>query len=776
MHQEIKEYVQTLPHFGMLPPAEQDRLAENAIPKTLSAGMLLAEQGKTPIQHIYLIKQGQISLHKEQAGDTQLVGYIKSGEVFGGITLLMNGGVSLRTVRVDQETESYLIPKEIFLDLSARYKPFYDYFVENFSKHIFDPSLDALIASGQAKYFLSEVAPFSFLPDEELDRVVPHLSLVFQAKGTVLFSQGTTRLGYLYILQRGSAERYYERDGKKTIHEILSEGDIYGGISMLVNDGMSVRTLEVIEDSYFYLLPKSIFMKLCAEFPEFSEFFTDTFGKRMLDKSYSAIIARSTAPPEEDLQLFQQAVGQLYNAAPVFGTPDMTIKEAAQRMRLEKSTYIIIPESKRHAAGIITDSDLAFKVIASGYDIQRKAVEVMSTPLRTISDQAMVFEALMSMMQSDIKHLAVTNAESRLVGILSHRELVLSQGQSPLFLLRNISRAENLEEIIKQQRRLPDLVKNLISSGAEARHVNRLISTVSDTILKKILGFVLQEMGPPPCTFAFMVMGSEGRGEQTLKTDQDNAIVFEDGDDERIAEVRPYFLTLGKKVCQMLDSAGYSLCKGDVMAQNPQWCQPLAQWKAYFLKWIHAAQAEDLLQASIFFDFSYGYGDRQLIDELRRHLHDAIGRWSGFLRYMTENALHFKPPLGFFGGFVVESKGEHRNAFDIKSAMMPIVDFARIYALKHGIEATSTLERLQQLHRQEVLTQEEYEELQKAYSFLMQLRFGRQVTAVIDQKVPPDNFINPKRLTRIEQTMLKEIFKRIEKFQAKMNFDFVGIA
>ena len=142
---------------------------------------------------------------------------------------------------------------------------------------------------------------------------------------------------------------------------------------------------------------------------------------------------------------------------------------------------------------------------------------------------------------------------------------------------------------------------------------------------------------------------------------------------------------------------------------------------------------------------------------------------------MTENALHFKPPLGFFGNFVVESKGEHRNALDIKSAMMPIVDFARIYALKNGVEATNTLERLDQLRLKNVLTQEEFEELQKAYSFLMQLRFVRQVGAVMDQKGAPDNFINPKRLTRIEQTMLKEIFKRIEKFQSKLNFEFIGI-
>lgn len=776
MHRETKDYLRSLPHFGMLPLAEQDRLADNAVTNDFKPGILIAEQGKTPIDHIYVIKEGQFSLHKEQEGRAELVGYIKKNEVFGGITLLMNGGVSLRTVRVDQDTQAHLIPKEIFLELAAQYKPFYDYFVQNFSKHIFDPSLDALITSGQAKRFLSEVAPFAFLPDEELDRTVQMLSFVFQSKGTVLFRQGSTRMGYIYVLQRGNAERYYVRDGDKTMREILAEGDIYGGISMLVNDGISVRTLEVIEDSYFYILPKATFMQLCRDYQEFSEYFTDTFGKRMLDKSYAAIIARSTAASEDALQLFQQSVSQIYNSAPVFGSADMTIREAAQRMRLEKSTYIIIPESRRHAAGIITDSDMAFKVIASGYDIDRSAVEIMSTPLRTISDRAMVFEALMAMMQSDIKHLAVTDVKDQLTGVLSHREMVLAQGQSPLFMLRHISRAETLEEIIRQQRQLPGLVKNLIRSGAEARHVNRLISTVSDNVMKKILGFALQEMGPPPCAFAFMVMGSEGRGEQTLKTDQDNAIVFADGDENHLAEVRPYFLKLGQNVCDMLDQAGYAYCKGDVMAKNPQWCQPLEQWKAYFLKWIHAAQSEDLLQASIFFDFSYGYGDRQLVDDLRRHLVDAIARWSGFLRYMTENALHFKPPLGFFGGFVVESKGEHRNAFDIKSAMMPIVDFARVYALKNGIEATGTLERLEQLYHHEILTQEEYEELQKAYSFLMQLRFGRQVTAMIDQKAPPDNFINPKRLTRIEQTMLKEIFKRIEKFQAKMNFDFVGIA
>ncbi len=590
----------------------------------------------------------------------------------------------------------------------------------------------------------------------------------------MIFRQGVTPVGYLYILQSGRAERYFDREGRKTMQDILSSGDIYGGISILVNDGVAVRTLEVIEESSFYILPKKLFAALCHDYEEFSEFFTDTFGKRMLDKSYAAIIAR-TAVTFENMQLFHQSVGRLQNAAPVLGTAEMTIQAAARKMREEKSTYIIVPASGSHSAGILTDSDLAYKVIASGYDAQRKAVEIMSSPLHTIDENAMAFEALMKMMQYDIKHLVVTSPQEDMVGMLSHRELVSAQGQSPIFLLQNLSRAETMDEIVLQQRRLPHVVKGLISNGAEAAHLNRFVTTVSDAVLKKVAGFVLQEFGPPPVAFAFMIMGSEGRGEQTLKTDQDNAIIFEDVAEYEMADVRDYFLKMGWRLCDLLDSAGYNLCRGDVMARNPRWCQPLSVWKDYFYQWIHAAQPEDLLQASIFFDFKGGYGDMRLIEHLQHYLHSTIEGWSGFLRHMTENALHFKPPLGFFRNFVVESKGDHRNALDIKSAMMPIVDFARIYALKNGVEATNTLERLDQLRLKNVLTQEEFEELQKAYSFLMQLRFVRQVGAVMDQKSAPDNFINPKRLTRIEQTMLKEIFKRIEKFQSKLNFEFIGI-
>ena len=211
------------------------------------------------------------------------------------------------------------------------------------------------------------------------------------------------------------------------------------------------------------------------------------------------------------------------------------------------------------------------------------------------------------------------------------------------------------------------------------------------------------------------------------------------------------------------------------MAKNPQWCQPLSRWKKYFSEWIHTAEPEALLQASIFFDFRGAFGDMSLVEELRKYLFASLDGWPGFFRHMAENALYFTPPIGFFRNFLVESKGEHRDTFNIKAAMQPVVDYARIYALKYKIDETNTFERINQLLNMEKISLQEHNELETAYSYLMQQRFATQVKSAMEENGKPDNYVNPKHLSRIEQTMLKEIFKRIEKFQGKLSFDFTGM-
>ncbi len=628
---------------------------------------------------------------------------------------------------------------------------------------------------GRAIRFLSGVVPFSSLPEKELEEIAAHLYTVHYPKNTVLFFQGRSKVDNLYIIQKGAAERYYEENDRKTLYLRLSEKDMYGGISMLLNKGIAVRTLKTSEDLYLYVLPKKIFLDICVRYESFSEFFTDTFGKRMLDRSYAEIFAKNIKPKEESLQFFNQPVSSIFSRTRAYCNTDLPIRKAAVLMNQNRCSAILIKKPDGEFVGIVTDTDLRTKVIATGYDIEKPVSEIMSSPLTTISAQTLIVEALLTMMQTNIKHLAVTDSDEKVIGVVTNRDLLIAQGQSPLLLIRNISSADSVEEIIDIHKQLPELIQNLISSGAKAKNVTMLITTISDAILDKLIRFAINESGAPPVRFVFMILGSEGRKEQTLKTDQDNAIIFEDVPEESLQRVQGYFIRFGEKVCKWLDQAGYAFCKGDVMAKNPRWCQPLSVWKEYFSTWIHAAKPEDLLQSSIFFDFRGGYGDKDLIDQLRKYLFASLGGWPGFFRHLTENALHFKPPIGFFRNFVVESKGEHRDSFDIKNAMMPIVDFARIYALKNRIEETNTQERLNRLYLRKILSWQDYNEIEQAYSFLMQMRFMRQVTSVIEENEKPDNYINPKKLSRIEQTMLKEIFKRIEKFQSKLSFEFTGL-
>ncbi len=630
-----------------------------------------------------------------------------------------------------------------------------------------------VFGQNQVLRFISSIIPFSFLPETELEKIALDFSLVFHPKDTVVFTQGISRIEALHIIQKGATERYYVENNQVTLSSPMCEGDMFGGISMLLNNSISIRSLKTTEDTYFYLLPKERFHEICHKYVQFTEYFTDTFGKRMLDRYYASIVAKAIQPADDSLQLLSQQVKNVYHKNLVFCDSEMSIQSSAELMSSHKCSSILVQSGNKDFVGIVTDNDLRQKVIAQGLDIKKPVKLIMSSPLKTISSQALIVEALTDMMQENVKHLGVTDSEDKVIGIITNKDILTAQGQSPLFLIREISLADSIEDLKHQHDLLPGVIQSLISNGAKPRNITHLVTTISDRILKKIIEFAIEKEGDPPCAFAFMVMGSEGRKEQTLKTDQDNAIIFEDGEGTT-GKRQEYFLKLGETICTWLDKVGYDFCKGDIMAKNPRWCQPLSIWKSYFLSWIRIAEPDDLLRSSIFFDFRYGYGKTELVNELRNYLFSNISEWFGFLRYMADNAQHFKPPIGFFRNFIVESKGEHRDSLDIKKVMMPILDIARIYALKYGLTETNTQERLYQLYLKKKLSWTTYNELEHAYSFLMQLRLAKQINAIIVEKKRPNNYINPKKLTKIEQTMLKEIFSRIANMQKEISYEFTG--
>ncbi|MBF0112338.1 MAG: cyclic nucleotide-binding domain-containing protein [Desulfamplus sp.] len=759
-----------IPPFSSLSKNEIHKIAKHAALKFYPKDTIICQQERTKLEFIYIIQSGEIEIYYEDKDNKIQINFLKEGEILGAISLLMNSGISVRTAKVLIDAMVYTIPVEIFQEICKKYGFFYNYFEDIFNQQIVDQSYAATIASNQAFEFLSPIIPFSFLTDKEIQMAATKLSLLFYPKGTKILTQSVSQIESLYIIRSGAVERYFEEPTRNNLNTLMSEGELFGGISMLINNSISIRSLRTTEDTYFYTLPKSYFLELCNRYKEFLEYFTDTFGKRMLDSSYASIVAKTIQPLEESHQFLNYKVDRLYQNNLVYCDVDTSIQSAAAIMSKNRCSSILVKGGNSKFIGIVTDCDLREKVIANGLNINSPVERIISSPLKCISSQSLVVEALMSMMQSNIKHLGVTTSDSNdeVIGIITNKDIMTIQSHSPLFLIREISLATDIDKLKHHCQRLPMVIQSLISNGAKSRNLTRLITTISDAILNKLIEFAILQEGQPPCNFAFMVLGSEGRKEQTLKTDQDNAIIFDDATGASIEVLQAYFLKLGKTICRWLNHVGYEYCKGEIMAQNPKWCQPLSVWKRYFLSWMRAVEPDDLLKSTIFFDFRFAYGDSKLVDDLRAFLINSLAQYPFFLHHLARNAQQIKPPIGFFRNFIVQSKGEHRDSFDIKKAMVPIVDFARIYALKHGISETNTQDRLYQLYINKKLRWESYNELEHAYSFLMQLRFARQINGVIVEKSEPDNYINPKKLTRIEQTMLKEIFSRIDTMQTEM--------
>ncbi len=340
-------------------------------------------------------------------------------------------------------------------------------------------------------------------------------------------------------------------------------------------------------------------------------------------------------------------------------------------------------------------------------------------------------------------------------------------------LIRKITQAISIEEVIGKHSQLPRLIHSMITSGTKIRTVTWLVSAFADAILTKLLDLAIEEIGNPPVPFAFLCLGSEGRNEQTLKTDQDNAIVYMDIESDNDT-VQDYFLKLGEMVCMWLDQAGYDLCMGGIMAKNPQWCQPLSVWKNYFSDWLHTNEPEHILHATIFFDFRFAYGDRSITDSLSEHLFHTLPGKTNFFRSMAKSSINFKPPIGLFGTFILTSDEDHKKCLDIKKAITPIVDYARLFSLKNDIREISTQDRIYQLYLKRVLSRDDYNEIDQIYSFLMQVRFLGQIDDIIQQKRPPHNFINPKQLSSIERKMLKEVLVKIKEMQSKLCLEFTG--
>ncbi|AIZ65346.1 signal transduction protein (plasmid) [Hymenobacter sp. DG25B] len=624
--------------------------------------------------------------------------------------------------------------------------------------------------------FVRTVTPFNLLPDEVLQGVVNLLQEVRHPREALLYQQDTSKLRSLDIIAEGEYETFFYDSGQhKRLPETYGPGTCYGGMSILLNKKRSLRTVVVHKGTRVLQLPRRDFRALCQAYEPFFHYFTARYGERMQDEEYAHFVKPVTTPEQNFLvadQLFSRRINTLEVRELVTCPADLPIYEAARRMAAAKVSCLFVTEAGTdQIIGYCTDITLRDKVIARQLDAARPLGEVVATPIVSIPQDAYVYEAILRMFQTKTRYLLVEK-NGMYSGFLSRNKLLSDLAQSPFMFIQAVKLAQSTRELKRRWEMVPDIVSQLLSRGVKAEIVNQVISTVADTIALKVIENVLAEHGPAPARFVFMVLGSEGRQEQTLLTDQDNAIIYEDKANEQRELVRAYFLRFAAAVSDQLDHIGLHYCTGGFMAKNSKWTHSLSHWKRNYHTWMSESNAETVMQFATFFDCRYLYGEASLMEELQVFLHQELTQpLDRFLFFMARNALQYEPPLTFFRSFRTFAQEGHQ-VFDLKKTMSPIVDLVRVYALKHQIFSTNTGERLARLREKGVFKEKEYQELLQAYYYLMGMRLKKQAHQLSSDRTPPTNYLDPSTLTQVEQVTLKEIFKVIGDFQVKIKVNF----
>lgn len=451
---------------------------------------------------------------------------------------------------------------------------------------------------------------------------------------------------------------------------------------------------------------------------------------------------------------------------------DTSIHDAALLMTRKKSNLLFVHKGG-DIIGVLNNSDLKKRVLATNLDTHKPIMEIMTSPVISISEYALLYEAILLIKNKNISHLATKSEDDQINGVIGFEDIIDIQQNSVSYLIKEIELAEDIEQLRKIHSRVPVLVNALVESGDKTKNITRIITSVSDAIVNRIINLAIEDLGNPPCAFAFMVMGSEGRMEQTLSTDQDNAIVFENQKGGKLTIASKYFQKLGLQVCQNLSTVGYMLCEGEIMAQNPKWTQPLSVWKNYFSEWISTSDPQSILDASIFFDFRQAFGKTSLVDDLRKHVNLAVDNKSVFFYHLAQSVVKFKPPLSLFGKIIDKNHSGDQINLNLKKILLPIIGFSRLYALNHKLHETNTLARIKQLYLLHVINKSMYDELVVSYNYLMHIRFRSQSEGFLKNKMP-DNIIDITELTYIEVSTIKKIFGEISNLQTKLNFDFKG--
>jgi CBS domain-containing protein len=607
--------------------------------------------------------------------------------------------------------------------------------------------------------FLAETPPFDLLDPVLRHRAAASIEAVYRRKGTVLLEIGD-RNETLYLLRRGAVEAH---DAKGNLVGRYGEGESFGLQSLLTGKPVRFR-ITLIEDGLVWMMPQAAFDKLRTQ----STTGFDNFYIRSLEERLIAALQPEGGSGRSQT-LFMTPMGELAKREPVTVTPDTSISAAAKKMSEQGISSLLVNEGDA-LRGIVTDRDLRNRVLAVGRDPAEPVAAIMTAEPLTLEDSSPVLAGILAMAGRGIHHLPLTRGD-RVVGMVTTRDLMSLQTHHPLYLAAQLQKQESVAELAETCRRVPKLFELMLASGMRPEEVPRVLTMITDTVTRRLIKLAQDKLGPPPARFAWLAFGSQAREEQSLKTDQDNGLVYADG---APPEADGYFKALAEFVCDGLDACGYVYCPGKIMATTDKWRQPLRGWLKHFAEWASLPNPEAVLQVSIFFDFRPVSGDRELAARISRALGEC-GSGSGkavFLSALARQAASYDVPLGFFRRFVLESKGEHRETLEIKMAgLMPLTDLVRVRALQGGVTVPGTQDRLARLVETEKMGRKEADRLAGAHRLLAGLRV-RLHAQQARKGEEPHNHLDVRAISHAERAALKDAFLVIRDAQKGLALDF----
>lgn len=611
--------------------------------------------------------------------------------------------------------------------------------------------------------------PFDNLPDTLLDEAAAEVEVAYFKAGTNILELGDTISELLYI--RSGAVEIYRHNGE--LHNLLGEGDIFGQFSLLRNHRIRYPA-RAVEDTLIYYLPERIFLRLCEEDGHFADFVE-------LDRPR---LKTTVEAQHKSNDMMVTRVRKLVTREPLMVESEMSVRRAAQCMRDQNASAALVlsapNDEPRHTftdkhdrqwrlLGILTDQDLRNRVLAKGGTPDTPVGEVATRNVITVKSDESVHEAMLYMLRSNVHHLPVLYRR-RPIGVLHLSDIIRYETQSSLYLVSNIFHQPNDQGLASLKPEVRAAFVRMIQEDANSQMVGRALSSIGRSFTRRLLELAEEALGPPPVPYCFMALGSMARNEQSIVTDQDNALVLDDAFDPERHDA--YFLELAQRVSDGLAACGYSYCKGNVMATNPRWRQPLRVWKSYFRDWIGHPNPEHLLHSSIFFDLDSVRGEEAFVEQLQDLVAEQASQSELFLAAMARNALNRTPPLGFFRTFVMEKDGKQNDIINIKRrGTAPMVDLIRVHALACGSRAQNSFDRLDAIADTQLLPMGASDKIRYAFEFLSMVRLRHQALDIEEERTPNNN-IDPVNVSDSERHNLKDAFQVLSNAQKFLKFRY----